>query len=60
MQTGRPVLDKEEMETWPDGRVTWVSTTKMPLYDDVRDESWARSASRGDITAEEVEESSDQ
>ena len=33
-RTGQPVLDKEEKETWPDGRVTWVATTKMPLYDE--------------------------
>ena len=32
--TGQPVLDKEEKETWPDGRTTWVATTKMPLYDE--------------------------
>jgi len=29
--TGVPLLGVEEMETWPDGRITWVSTTKMPL-----------------------------
>ncbi len=33
IETGKPVIDFEEMETWPDGRVTWVSTTKMPFYD---------------------------
>ncbi len=33
MRTGRPVMDLEEKETWPDGHVTWVSTTKMPLRD---------------------------
>lgn len=33
LETGDPVVDKEEEETWPDGSVTWVSTTKLPLRD---------------------------
>jgi PAS domain S-box-containing protein len=33
MRTGRPVVDFEEEETWPDRPSTWVSTTKMPLRD---------------------------
>ena len=31
METGHPLINKEEREDWPDGRETWVSTTKMPL-----------------------------
>ncbi len=33
LKTGQPLIDKVEREDWPDGRVTWVSTTKMPLRD---------------------------
>jgi PAS domain S-box-containing protein len=33
IRTGEPVVDIEERETWPDGRVTWVSTSKLPLRD---------------------------
>ncbi len=32
--TGKPIIGIEERETWPDGRTTWVSTTKMPLRGD--------------------------
>jgi two-component system sensor histidine kinase/response regulator len=31
--TGQPMIGLEEKETWPDGRETWVSTTKMPWHD---------------------------
>src|SRR5208337_2139148 len=33
IRTGQPMLGKEEKETWPDGHVTWASTTEMPLRD---------------------------
>ncbi len=33
IRTGRPMLDYEERETFPDGHVAWVSTSKMPLRD---------------------------
>jgi two-component system, sensor histidine kinase and response regulator len=33
IRTGRPLLAREEREQWPDGRVTWASTTKLPFRD---------------------------
>jgi sigma-B regulation protein RsbU (phosphoserine phosphatase) len=33
LRTGQPLVNVEEKETWPDGRETWVSTTKLPLRD---------------------------
>jgi PAS domain S-box-containing protein len=32
MQSGEPILDLEEREEWPDGRISWVRTSKMPMY----------------------------
>lgn len=33
IDTGKALVNREEKETWPDGSVTWVSTTKLPLRD---------------------------
>jgi PAS domain S-box-containing protein len=33
IRTGEPIWHLEEKETWPDGRVTWVDTSKLPLRD---------------------------
>ncbi|MGH9395989.1 MAG: PAS domain-containing protein [Terriglobia bacterium] len=33
MKTRQPVVNKDEREIWQDRPDTWVSTTKMPLYD---------------------------
>jgi PAS domain S-box-containing protein len=33
IRTGRPLVAREEVENWADGRVTWASTTKLPLRD---------------------------
>ena len=33
IRSGQPLIDREERETWPDGRVTWALSTKMPLRD---------------------------
>ena len=33
MSTGESIISLEEKENWPDGRVTWVSTTKVALRD---------------------------
>ena len=33
MQSGRAAVDREEEQFWPDGRQTWLLTSKVPLYD---------------------------
>jgi PAS domain S-box-containing protein len=34
IKTGKAIKAKVEKETHPDGRITWVSTTKIPRYDE--------------------------
>ena len=34
IRTGLPMVSREERETWPDGSITWVSTSKWPLRDE--------------------------
>jgi PAS domain S-box-containing protein len=34
MHTGVPLVDKEECETYTDGSTTWLSTTKVPVFDE--------------------------
>ncbi len=34
METGTPIRNSEEKFTWKDGRDVWISTTKVPWYDD--------------------------
>ncbi|MBE2214684.1 MAG: PAS domain-containing protein [Opitutaceae bacterium] len=55
IRTGEPVIDKEEREVWPDGRVTWVSTSKLPLQDPKGRVIGTFGVSR-DITARKVAE----
>jgi len=33
IESGQPIIDIEERVVWPDGRITWVSTTKLPRRD---------------------------
>ncbi|HNT74973.1 MAG TPA: PAS domain S-box protein [Anaerolineae bacterium] len=57
MQDGQAIINQEEKETWLDGRVTWVSTTKLQMLDEKGETSGTFGISR-DITehkyAEEI------
>lgn len=33
MRSGVPLMGKEEKHVWPDGRTSWVATSKLPLHD---------------------------
>jgi PAS domain S-box-containing protein len=34
MSTAIPLINKEEKETWEGGKITWVSTSKVPIKDE--------------------------
>jgi PAS domain S-box-containing protein len=34
IRTAVPIIDKVEKETYPDGSITWLSTTKVPIIDE--------------------------
>jgi PAS domain S-box-containing protein len=55
IQTGEPLLNFEEKEVFPDGRVAWVSTSKLPLRDADGKTVGTFGVSR-DITARKVAE----
>ncbi len=38
IETRTPLIGVEEKEVWTDGRMAWVSTTKMPLLNDYNNE----------------------
>lgn len=33
IRTGEGIVNKEEKETYPNGKIYWASTTKLPIYD---------------------------
>lgn len=37
IKSGKPIVGKEEKETWLDGKETWVSTTKIPIKNEKGD-----------------------
>ncbi len=55
VRTGKPIIGKEEKETWPDGHITWVASTKMALKDEHGTIIGSFGISR-DITARKVAE----
>ena len=37
ISTGEPIIGKLEQERWPDGRITWALTSKLPIRDEFGD-----------------------
>lgn len=53
LRTDTPIINKVEKETWPDGSVTWVSSSKAPLHLSSSTSAGIFGISR-DVTAEVV------
>ncbi|MGC6455683.1 MAG: SpoIIE family protein phosphatase [Coraliomargaritaceae bacterium] len=51
LRTGKPLVNKIEKETWPDGSISWVTSSKAPLHLD-SDESIGIIGISRDITSE--------
>jgi two-component system cell cycle sensor histidine kinase/response regulator CckA len=56
MSTGKPLVGIEEKETWPDGRITWVSTSKVPIRNAAGDVMGLVGVSRDITDRKELEE----
>ncbi len=56
MKTGKLIEGKAEKETHPDGRINWVSTTKIPRYDEVGNVIGILGISRDITEKKELEE----
>jgi len=55
MRTGEKIVNTVAKEVWPDGRVTWLSNTKIPLFNESRTVIGMFGVSR-DITREKEAE----
>lgn len=56
VQTGEPLINKEEMEIFPDGSNGWVLTTKVPIFDQAEKVSGIIGISRDITERKKIEE----
>lgn len=56
LKTGKPIIGLVEKEVWPDGRITWVNTTKQALLNQKGEIVGTFGISRDITTQHELEE----